>query len=59
VYFNQRWAGCYFGPLVGCPLSAAQQTTEMIADQQTGKNSRPIPLFCILAYFKKYFKAKK
>ncbi len=40
------------------PPSAAQQTTEMIADQQTGKNSGPalanyrngasaIPLFCI------------
>jgi hypothetical protein len=39
-------------------LSAAQRTTEMIADQQTGKNSGPvladyrngayaIPLFCI------------
>jgi hypothetical protein len=23
------------------PLSAAQRTTEMIADQRTGKNSRP------------------
>jgi hypothetical protein len=40
------------------PLSAAQQTIEMIADQRTGKNSGPaladyrngayaIPLFCI------------
>jgi hypothetical protein len=30
------WADRYFGP-----LSAVQQTTEMIADQWTGKNSGP------------------
>jgi hypothetical protein len=29
------------------PLSTAQQTTEMIADQQTGKNSGPALVFRI------------
>ncbi len=38
---NQRWADRYFGPLVR--WSAAQRTTEMLADQRTGKNSGPAP----------------
>jgi hypothetical protein len=37
----QRWADRYFGPLVR--WSAAQRTTEMLADQRTGKNSGPAP----------------
>ena len=32
---DQRWADRYFGPLVR--WSAAQRTTEMLADQRTGK----------------------
>jgi hypothetical protein len=50
--------------------NAAQRTTKMLADQQTGKNSGPapadyrnrasaIPLFWILAYLKKYLEQKK
>jgi hypothetical protein len=51
--------------------SAVQRTTEMIADQRTGKNSGPaledyrngasaIPLFCIFwRILKKYLKVKK
>jgi hypothetical protein len=41
---QQRWADRYFGPLVR--WSAAQRTTEMLADQQTGKNRRPAPADC-------------
>jgi hypothetical protein len=52
------------------PLSAVQQTTEMIADQRTGKNSRPaqahywnwasiILLFCIFWPVLKIFQRKK
>jgi hypothetical protein len=50
--------------------STAQRTTEMLADQQTGKNIGPapadyrnwasaIPLFWILAYFKNFFKTEE
>jgi hypothetical protein len=39
--FVQRWADRLFGPLVH--WSAAQRTTEMLADQLTGKNSGPAP----------------
>ncbi len=41
VEFVQRWADRYFGLLVR--WSAAQRTTEMLADQRTGKNSGPAP----------------
>ncbi len=37
----QRWADRYFGPLFR--WSTAQRTTEMLADQRTGKNSGPAP----------------
>ncbi len=41
VASRQRWADRYFGPLVR--WSDAQRTTEMLADQRTGKNSGPAP----------------
>ncbi len=41
MYNCQRWADRYFGPLVR--WSAAQRTTEMLADQRTGKNSGLAP----------------
>jgi hypothetical protein len=64
ILLFQRWADSYFGLLVRCPLFAAQRTTEMIADQWTGKNSEPaladyqngasaIPLLCIFCQFLK------
>ncbi len=40
-YKPQRWADRYFVPLVR--WSAAQRTTEMLADQRSGKNSGPAP----------------
>jgi hypothetical protein len=51
---RQRWADHYFGPMVR--WSAAQRTTEMIAEQRTGKNTKVSFRYSAVRHFLAYLK---